>query len=99
MLKTDSATSQLDELAPVIAKTALPCPTAKGSFWANKNWVGVPAVAQWVKNPTAAPWVAAEAQFQSPAREFPYTIGVAIKRKRKKFTKQGRALHVRKMHI
>ena len=30
--------------------------------------VGVPAMAQWVKNPTAAAQVAAEAQVQSPAQ-------------------------------
>ena len=53
----------------------------------------VPAVVQWVKNPTAvaqitakvwvwslaaAEWVAAVAQIQSLAWEFPYATGVAI---------------------
>ena len=28
---------------------------------------GVPAVAQWVKTPTAVPWVAAEVWIRSPA--------------------------------
>ena len=30
--------------------------------------LGVPAVLQWVKNLTAAAWVTAEAQVQSPAQ-------------------------------
>ena len=33
----------------------------------NTEEVRVPAVAQWVKNPTAAAWVATEAQVQSLA--------------------------------
>ena len=34
---------------------------------------------QWIKNPTAAVRVAAEAQVQSLAQELPYAIGAAIK--------------------
>ena len=45
---------------------------------------GVPAVAQWVKNPTAAARVATEAQVQFLARELPYAVGVTIKKKKKK---------------
>ena len=70
---------------------------------------GVPTVIQWVKNMTAAAWVAVEAPFQSQAQhsglndpalpqqqhrlaaaaqnqsqawEFPYAMGVAIKEKK-----------------
>ena len=34
----------------------------------SKGLLGVPAVAQWVKNPTAAAQVAAEVRVRSPAR-------------------------------
>ena len=37
---------------------------------------------QWVENPTAVTWVAAEAQLGSLAFELPYATGAAIKRKR-----------------
>ena len=38
---------------------------------------------QWVKNPTAAAWVAAMAQVQSLAWELPYARDAAIKKKKK----------------
>ena len=41
---------------------------------------------QWVKNPTAVAWVAAEVQVQSLAQELPYASGVAKKRGKNKQT-------------
>ena len=53
---------------------------------------GVPAVPRWVKQPTAAAGVAAEAQVQSLAGELPYAEGVAVKQtnKQTKNTKKKR---------
>jgi len=45
---------------------------------------GVPALVKWVKDPTAATWVAVEARVQFLAWELPYSVGVAKKKKRKK---------------
>ena len=36
--------------------------------------LGVLTVAQWVKNPTAVAYVAAEVQVRSLVREFPYAL-------------------------
>ena len=44
---------------------------------------GVPTVAQWVKNLTAATQVAVEAWVQSLAWELLYAIGAAIKKEKK----------------
>ena len=45
------------------------------------NWTGVPAMAQWIKNPTAVARVSAMAQTQFLAWEFPYAISTAIEKK------------------
>ena len=42
--------------------------------------VGVPTVAQWIKNLTVTQ-VTAEVRVQSLAQELPYAVGVAIKNK------------------
>ena len=42
------------------------------------------AVAQWVKNPTAAAWGAAVVQVQSLAWELPDAMSMVIKKKKKK---------------
>ena len=46
--------------------------------------LGVPSVAQRIKNLTATAWVAAEVQVRSMAQKLPYATGMAIKRKKKK---------------
>ena len=43
-----------------------------------KNVQGVPAVVQWVKNPTLAAWVTVEVWVQSLAWELPYAECLAI---------------------
>ena len=43
---------------------------------------GVPAVAQWVKNPTAVAQVTAEVQVQSLAQKLPHAKGAAKKFKK-----------------
>ena len=47
------------------------------------NRSGVPAVAQWVKNPTAAAPVTDEAWIQSLAQELPYARSAAKKETKK----------------
>ena len=47
-----------------------------------KSRLGVLAVAQWVKNLTAAAWVAAEAWVQSLTWELPYVVDAAIKKRK-----------------
>ena len=42
--------------------------TAEETVHTKELILGAPAVAQWVKNPTAASWVAVEAWDQSPAQ-------------------------------
>ena len=51
--------------------------------WYNliKTNLGVSAVAQWVKNPTAVPLVAAEAWVWSLFWKLSYAAGVSIKKK------------------
>lgn len=44
--------------------------------------LGVPAVRKWVKNLTTVAQVAAQVQVQSPARELPYDMGAAFKKKK-----------------
>ena len=46
--------------------------------------MGVLTVVQWVKNPAAVAGVAIEARVRSLAWEFPYTMGVIEKEKKKK---------------
>ena len=46
--------------------------------------MGVPTVAWWVKNLTAATRFAAEARVQSPAQELPNAAGEAIKTNKQK---------------
>ena len=40
--------------------------------------LGIPAVVQWVKKPTAVGRVAVEAQIQSLAWELPYAAGMVV---------------------
>ena len=44
--------------------------------------LGVPAVRKWVKNLTTVAQIAAQVQVQSPARELPYDMGAAFKKKK-----------------
>ena len=62
----------------------------------NTTGRGVSAMAQWIKNPTAAAQVAAEVQVRSPAQELPYAVGAAIKLKTKQniTTNHGQVLYL-----
>lgn len=40
---------------------------------------GIPAMVQWIKNPAATAWIAAEVQIQSLAQELQHAEGVAKK--------------------
>ena len=74
-------------------------PVAESEATLKSDVGGVPAMVHWVKNLTAAAQIDAEVQFQSPAwcsglkdpalpqplaQELPYTVGAAIKGKKKK---------------
>ena len=54
--------------------------------------LGVPSVAQRIKNLTATAWVAAEVQVRSMAQKLPYATGMAIKWKKKKKKKKDAPL-------
>ena len=49
-----------------------------------KKPLGVPTVAQWVKNPSAVAQVTVEARVWPLAWELPYTMGVARKLKKER---------------